>query len=624
MAAISITYAADGQHRITGRLLAYDQAAVLAFAGLPAGSNRVAVVSLAGGQTVLSTAGVLSGTAATVSTHTTAVDELFRGQTRGPVAALLTVFDGAGRVMAAELPLYASARPGTPEPEELTGDYATIAEVAALIAAAGSGKPTTAKTTPIDADGVTLWDSVAGYAGKFLSWANIKTALASVFAAVTHASTHAATGTDAVTPAAIGAEAAGAVTTHNASAAAHPFTAADKYRYGGTAGATTEGTITAAGRAILDDADAAAQQATLGLPKANLAATTAPGVTDDSTDGYSVGSRWIDTVGAVEYVCMDPAEGAAVWESTTGAAGVGGSTGAVDNAVLRADGAEGATVQAGSLTIEDASTATQANVQIKVAHAGQTNSSLVLTPQGNGALIVGARPDGTTGGGNGRGTWAVDIQPAALRSSAAQVASGGESAIISGRAHTASGGGAGILAGYTSVASGPRSAVIGGQGTASAHSAVCLGGWNGVAARTCESVLAASASYRCQTSFVAVTGATSSTTPTEMKDGLLSGRIGMTAETTVLAQIGVVGRQDDGKSGAGIYTALIERTATTTRLIGTVGTLQAWAGDAELGTPTIAIAADDANEALAITVTAGNATATRWQATVWIMAELGY
>lgn len=42
------------------------------------------------------------------------------------------------------------------------------------------------------------------------------------------------------------------------------FTAADKFHYGGTAGAKTEGTITAAGRALLDDADAAAQVVTLG------------------------------------------------------------------------------------------------------------------------------------------------------------------------------------------------------------------------------------------------------------------------------------------------------------------------------------------------------------------------
>lgn len=43
------------------------------------------------------------------------------------------------------------------------------------------------------------------------------------------------------------------------------FTAADKYWYGDATAASVEGTITAAGRAILDDADATAQRATLGL-----------------------------------------------------------------------------------------------------------------------------------------------------------------------------------------------------------------------------------------------------------------------------------------------------------------------------------------------------------------------
>jgi hypothetical protein len=44
----------------------------------------------------------------------------------------------------------------------------------------------------------------------------------------------------------------------------HEFSAADKFWYGGTAGVVTEGSITAAGRAILDDANAAAQLTTLG------------------------------------------------------------------------------------------------------------------------------------------------------------------------------------------------------------------------------------------------------------------------------------------------------------------------------------------------------------------------
>lgn len=42
-------------------------------------------------------------------------------------------------------------------------------------------------------------------------------------------------------------------------------------------------------------------------------ATTAPAVTDDSGDGYAVGSRWIDVTNDREYVCVDSTVGAAVW-----------------------------------------------------------------------------------------------------------------------------------------------------------------------------------------------------------------------------------------------------------------------------------------------------------------------
>lgn len=44
-----------------------------------------------------------------------------------------------------------------------------------------------------------------------------------------------------------------------------------------------------------------------------LNATTAPTVNDDSGDGYSVGSQWIDTTNDKAYVCVDASAGAAVW-----------------------------------------------------------------------------------------------------------------------------------------------------------------------------------------------------------------------------------------------------------------------------------------------------------------------
>ena len=53
------------------------------------------------------------------------------------------------------------------------------------------------------------------------------------------------------------------------------------------------------------------------LPKNNLIATTAPGVSNDNTEGYSAGSRWIDITGDKAYVCLDASTGAAVWTETT-------------------------------------------------------------------------------------------------------------------------------------------------------------------------------------------------------------------------------------------------------------------------------------------------------------------
>jgi hypothetical protein len=45
--------------------------------------------------------------------------------------------------------------------------------------------------------------------------------------------------------------------------------------------------------------------------------TDAPGATDDSTEGYSVGSKWYDAVGGEWYVCTDATEDAATWAQTT-------------------------------------------------------------------------------------------------------------------------------------------------------------------------------------------------------------------------------------------------------------------------------------------------------------------
>jgi len=49
--------------------------------------------------------------------------------------------------------------------------------------------------------------------------------------------------------------------------------------------------------------------------------TVAPTATDDGVAGYEVGSRWLNTTGPTEYVCVSSTTGSAVWLSTGGGGG---------------------------------------------------------------------------------------------------------------------------------------------------------------------------------------------------------------------------------------------------------------------------------------------------------------
>ncbi len=141
------------------------------------------------------------------------------------------------------------------------------------------------------------------------------------------------------------------------------------------------------------------------------------------------------------------------WQAAAGG-GIGGSTGGTDNLALRANGAGGATVQSSALQIDDATASTQQNVALVNADPA-TNSALVLTPKGTGALIFGPKPNAEASGGNARGTYAVDLQM--TRNSASQVASGG-SAVVIGAYNTASG--------VNAIAIGTSSQAIGAPGGA--------------------------------------------------------------------------------------------------------------------------------------------------------------
>lgn len=62
------------------------------------------------------------------------------------------------------------------------------------------------------------------------------------------------------------------------------------------------------------------------IGKNNYTATSVPGTNDDSTDGYSAGSRWLDTASGKLYVCTSATPGAAVWQEFGLSAGSGWTT----------------------------------------------------------------------------------------------------------------------------------------------------------------------------------------------------------------------------------------------------------------------------------------------------------
>ena len=57
------------------------------------------------------------------------------------------------------------------------------------------------------------------------------------------------------------------------------------------------------------------------IPKDKLDATTAPTVDNDTTEGYGVGSKWVDVTNDKAYICVDNTDGAAVWIEITQSVG---------------------------------------------------------------------------------------------------------------------------------------------------------------------------------------------------------------------------------------------------------------------------------------------------------------
>jgi hypothetical protein len=326
---------------------------------------------------------------------------------------------------------------------------------------------------------------------------------------------------------------------------------------------------------------------------------------------------------------------------------IGGGTGSTDNSILRSDGTGGSTLQDSAFVIADNATASPNNT---VNHAsiqatgGSTNVSVSIVPKGTGALSLHV-PDATSTGGNARGTRACDFQR--NRSTAAQVASGDDSFIAGGNTNTASGANSFIGGGIGNVASGSSSACVGSWlGTASSNRATVISSYFSTASQEQTTVINGNSSSATQTHALAVghsavadlacliaegfgaIGATGSsqalrymvrgTTTTDSAVELFGGtganvRLRCPSGKVMFMDIMIVGVANGGGT-----VATFQRQYAIKNVSGTTSEVYApvTIGSDNAASTSIAVDANDTNDALRIQCTGLSATTIRWVAHV--------
>jgi len=350
---------------------------------------------------------------------------------------------------------------------------------------------------------------------------------------------------------------------------------------------------------------------------------------------------------------------------TNTASGLSG-TGGVDNAVLRADGVGGATLQSSSFVMDDIYTASPNNtvnfVCVKPT-GGTTNVGVAIVPKGTGAFSLSV-PDGTATGGNARGANAVDLQTS--RTAATHVASGSRSIVLAGENNTASGqysivGGFGSIGstrtavslGYECTVNGSDGVALGMRNTAGVNAFACgrdnaasstyaiAMGWNNTAsgemtvAIGTRSVASRPGEYSFGAGRFSSNGdaqyvrllprvLTTNATPTEI---LLNGtastsRLTITSGKLFAFTARISGIKSDGTAAAHyVRKGTIKNVAGTTTLVGSIETIGT---DVEDNAATdVAITANNTTDALQIDVTGIAAETWRWVAVVEGV-EIGY
>jgi hypothetical protein len=319
-------------------------------------------------------------------------------------------------------------------------------------------------------------------------------------------------------------------------------------------------------------------------------------------------------------------------------------TGSVDNAVLRADGTGGATLQNSAWIINDNLTASPNNT---INHAcieatgGTTNVSVSIKPKGSGAFCVSA-PDGTATGGNVRGANAVDLQR--NRFAAADVASGSESFVGSGIGNRATGTYSAVPGGSSNNVSGQSGCALNEQNVVSGRAALAVNGANTASANSSQAAGTYALADRVGMDAFAggrfaatgdgqivrfcLGGKTTSATPvtlrmTSIASGDGSGdytsgsavRLTIPSGKVLSAMCRICGIKSDGSAVANyVRRVVIKNVGGTTSMVGSVETIGT---DIEDNASTdVTITADNTNDALDISVTGITAETWRWVAVV--------
>lgn len=111
------------------------------------------------------------------------------------------------------------------------------------------------------------------------------------------------------------------------------------------------------GQTVITSGDTFAQaQVWLGeqWPLSRYDATTAPTVTDDSSNGYVAGSLWVDTTNDHAYQCVDATAGAAVWKQIDGGGGGGGGSIDITNTTTTVSPASVLSLRTSDFSVVDA------------------------------------------------------------------------------------------------------------------------------------------------------------------------------------------------------------------------------------------------------------------------------